>query len=701
METRLRINLAVTSIILISILILINCKKEPLKVAPTVTMTSVTNITSVSATTGGTVSDDGGASVTTRGVCWSATNKTPTTDDGNVSSGNGLGSFSSSITGLSPGTMYYVNAYATNSIGTSYSSTSTFTTLALAPTITTTELTNITITTATSGGTISNDGGSPVTVRGVCWSTKESPTIADSKTTDGTGTGSFTSAIINLTPGATYYFRAYATNSINTTYGNQVTAATKEENIVFEVSPFNGTAYVDIKSDVVPFTVKVLSKLPPAGITYSVKMTQSDNSQVVYKLDTSSVNNNVVLQLGKFSISKAYTITIEAKSKANPTNSATKTFPAKRTRVYKNYMKTSYELSNYDMWLGNDLLYDKGQLCNYDPLPFTVMQTAQIDIDGDGLEDIITYKSYDRSINPTPNPPPDLFMNNGKVLNKVAWTGPTVRDPHGTKLLLGDFNGDSIPDIFSLVAVDPPFGISPPYPYKEVCHLLINSSEGFTAIKEFDNLLGYWHTGCSGDIDNDGDLDIVMFNWAVLETKSQCKILWNDGKGNFTSDINGIGNIPALQSELMDVNDDGFLDLVIDVIPSTNVTLTGGKISILWGNGKDFNVNNSTSFWSEKNTWLFDIDFADMDHDGIKEIFLFSTDVSTHDRLIDIYKSDDKGKSYSKRTSDFFYDNTAVNTSPEHIRIQDIDNNGRLDIIGPIKKDNVRWEWNGSKFIKK
>ena len=92
----------------------------------------------------------------------------------------------------------------------------------MTPTLTTIAVTNITSMTASSGGNISSDGGAPVTARGVCWNTGGSPTTADSKTTDGTGTGIFTSSIEGLTAGTIYYVRAYASNIAGTTYGDQV-----------------------------------------------------------------------------------------------------------------------------------------------------------------------------------------------------------------------------------------------------------------------------------------------------------------------------------------------------------------------------------------------------------------------------------------------------------------------------------------------
>ena len=92
--------------------------------------------------------------------------------------------------------------------------------------LSTNSVTDITTSTATCGGNITTDAGSPITARGVCWSTSLDPTIADSKTSDGSGTGSFTSYLTGLSPDVNYYVRAYATNSLGTFYGVHQTFAT-------------------------------------------------------------------------------------------------------------------------------------------------------------------------------------------------------------------------------------------------------------------------------------------------------------------------------------------------------------------------------------------------------------------------------------------------------------------------------------------
>ena len=100
---------------------------------PTLTTTDVTDIEYFSATSGGIITDDGGLDITAYGVCWS-TSPNPTVIDSHTIDGNGMGSFSSSITGLSRNTIYYVRAYATNSNMTLYGNAISFTTLSDAPT---------------------------------------------------------------------------------------------------------------------------------------------------------------------------------------------------------------------------------------------------------------------------------------------------------------------------------------------------------------------------------------------------------------------------------------------------------------------------------------------------------------------------------------------------------------------------------------
>ena len=203
-------------------------------VIPTVTTTILTAITQNTATSGGNVTSDGNASVTSRGVCWATTNN-PTITNSRTIDGTGTGLYVSSITGLLPNTLYHVCAYATNSVGTAYGNDISFTTLPtpVAPTVLTTSVTNVAQTTATLGGNVTSDGNSPVTARGVCWALTPNPTITNFTTSDGSGTGTYVSSITGLSPNTLYHIRAYATNNIGTSYGNDLTFTT----LVVQVLP--------------------------------------------------------------------------------------------------------------------------------------------------------------------------------------------------------------------------------------------------------------------------------------------------------------------------------------------------------------------------------------------------------------------------------------------------------------------------------
>ena len=194
---------------------------------PSVTTTSASSVTTSSATVGGNVTADGGATVTERGVVYSTT-QNPTTSNSKKASGSGKGAFSVSLTGLLEGRTYYVRAYAVNSEGTSYGNQISFTTnkTVVLPTVTTATATQITETTAVTGGNVTADGNATVTERGVVYSTTQNPTTSNSKKVSGSGTGSFTCNLTGLQANTTYYVRAYAVNSKGTAYGQEISFTT-------------------------------------------------------------------------------------------------------------------------------------------------------------------------------------------------------------------------------------------------------------------------------------------------------------------------------------------------------------------------------------------------------------------------------------------------------------------------------------------
>lgn len=185
-----------------------------------VTTSTITNITASSATIGGDITSDAGSAITNRGVCY-ATTSNPTISNSYVLSGTGMGSFTSNLTGLLQNTTYYVRAFAINSYGIAYGTQSSFKTYAEIASLTTTSITNITASSATSGGNITSDGGTTITNRGVCYATTSNPTTSNNFVLSGTGIGSFTSNLSGLVPNTTYYVRAFAINAMGTAYGSQ------------------------------------------------------------------------------------------------------------------------------------------------------------------------------------------------------------------------------------------------------------------------------------------------------------------------------------------------------------------------------------------------------------------------------------------------------------------------------------------------
>jgi hypothetical protein len=219
-----------------------------------ITTTAASSITYTTATGGGNISSDGGTAITAYGICWS-TSQNPDVSLGTkiYNSGAYSGAFSGSMTGLTNGTTYYVRAFAVNSVGTSYGSQQTFTTTAnTAPTLTTTAASSISYNTATSGGNVSANGGATITSYGICWSTSSGPTTAlSTKTTTNTSvSGAFSDNITGLSPSTTYYVRAYATNSVGTSYGNEISFTTSALNLAVGDSYQGGkVGYIFVSGD--------------------------------------------------------------------------------------------------------------------------------------------------------------------------------------------------------------------------------------------------------------------------------------------------------------------------------------------------------------------------------------------------------------------------------------------------------------------
>lgn len=196
---------------------------EPMGSLPVVSIDDITPVSANSFAVTATVSEQGASAVIVRGICWN-TSPSPVMDDNHESCGDGIGSFSRTITGLASNTKYYVRAYAVNGHGVAYGNEVTITLESemTVPTVVTKEVVSILENMATGGGNVVDDGGAEVTERGICWGTNHNPTLDGEHLSSGSGVGVFSCQMTDLEQNVTYYVRAYAINALGVAYGNEV-----------------------------------------------------------------------------------------------------------------------------------------------------------------------------------------------------------------------------------------------------------------------------------------------------------------------------------------------------------------------------------------------------------------------------------------------------------------------------------------------
>lgn len=194
--------------------------------APNVKTVAITGVTGTTALSGGEITEAGDTPITAKGICWS-TNNPPTLADEYTIDGSGAANFSSAMSDLLPSTKYYVRAYATNSVGTSFGNTLSFTTdeVSAPPLVATADVSanNVKQISAKVGGQLTNAQGSSIQEMGICYmedlGNGAEPTLDDKFTPSSVTSGAFEVVLegfeneaFNIKPQTTYKYRAYAKN---------------------------------------------------------------------------------------------------------------------------------------------------------------------------------------------------------------------------------------------------------------------------------------------------------------------------------------------------------------------------------------------------------------------------------------------------------------------------------------------------------
>lgn len=307
------------------------------------TTIKVTVISSDTALFEGNILKDGNEGISERGFAYHTAAK-PKITNKTVKTGLGIGVFSGRATDLLPNTQYFVAAYAINKSGSVYGADLSFNTPKSAPRLSTAIIASFTPYSAVISSSITLDGGSPVTERGVCYSTSPNARIQNNKVVSPSTTNAYDTTIPNLNPGATYYVRSYAINAVGVGYGQEVTLKT-----------------ADIKLPTVDPTC-----LPATAITYSDATVSANitNDGLSNKLETGII------------FSTSSNITDLTFNNANSqTVKSTLTTAGKITMVLSNLkVGTKYFYVSYAK---NEAGISYGSVCTFTTVDFTGPTLAQ------------------------------------------------------------------------------------------------------------------------------------------------------------------------------------------------------------------------------------------------------------------------------------------------------------------------------------
>ena len=472
-----------------------------------------------------------------------------------------------------------------------------------------------------------------------------------------------------------------ASVSCSKTSSNTVTpppVVIEEEAIKFTATLDNAIVNNTTSNDTLGILVNISSKLPTSGVSFLLELKNSDLNSSIMKLDSSSSSNSFRIKLNNLFIKGNYNLDINITSKNKASNTSSQAIKITKT------LKSSYEIFSTSQWL---------------PMPNGFASFAQFDYNRDGLIDLLEFQGYDLRV-PYLWPGPNFYKNIGGGLTKD--NSVTINNKHifAEEIINGDYDNDGYIDAFLLTGMDGAGcgncqeALTPLY--------ILKNNKGTGFLVDSLNFRGVWEAGASADIDGDGDLDILAFSLHHEYAEGLInRTFINDGKGNFSYKANDIDTIGWVdQAQLIDMNKDGFPDLVINNVPAGNVY--SNRLSILWNNKSGgFSYANSIDINVPNDLYFLQLLANDIDGDGFKELILPMIDNTGKSQVL-LYKTTDN-KSYTNKTSTLMPSNQ-ISLSPQVLgpfSISDVDGNGLIDLFIIDKNKNQRWEWSGTSFQKK
>jgi hypothetical protein len=321
------------------------------------------------------------------------------------------------------------------------------------------------------------------------------------------------------------------------------------------------------------------------------------------------------------------------------------------------YGKTSYELKNTNKFINIDSLRNTFGIKNVGRWRGTNNYGfVYVDMNNDGREDIFYPYSSDGEFNTKP----DVFINNGNSYTKDNSMLPTdyTGNQNTRKTIVGDFNNDSLPDLF---LVNHGYEDNNYYPGETNTLLLSDKKTGKYKLGNLSMLnKAFWHGGASGDLNGDGNLDIIVLGG------HPAKVLYGDGTGNFTAtDWKYNAGNGYITGEIIDVDKDGQNDIILSGDEGRPAPARYSPSTIFWNTNNNFSkqttiVAPSTNGWGT----VMDIAVGDIDSDGINEIIFNRTgDINGNwygGFQLNIYKTNDNYKTLNDVSNKFITNNISV-----------------------------------------